>query len=99
MIFSRIISSIIIYFEFSHNIDDALLQFVDFYIFKVITIGSKCGHKKASNVRSFVSSLESIFESAPQLLLTMYVLFNSKSNVDGIVIFSLHHYYQLHIVQ
>ena len=88
LILSRIIGSVIIYSQFSRNIIDALLHLFDLYIFKVIWIGAKCGHEQALSVRTWVGSLECIFEASPQLLLSLFVIIASKEKVEVIVVVS-----------
>ena len=90
-IFSRVIGSFIIYTQFSHSKRDAILHLFDLYILTIIHKGVKYGYEEGSNIRSWVSSLESLFESSPQLIISLYVLFvsqNEDSAIDPLIFVS-----------
>ena len=76
LIFYRIVSSIKIYF-FSRKIFNALLQLCDLYIIKIIGISIKIGKSEPSIVQKHLQFTEALFESSPQALITLFVMFDT----------------------
>lgn len=72
LLLHRLLSSLVIY-DFSKSLFDAFLQLFDLYIYKLIRINIETKSKKESLVQKYIQYLEALFESAPQLLVTLNV--------------------------
>eukprot|EP01084_Bolivina_argentea_P146545 256560_1 len=79
IIFYRIISSILFYI-FSRRMKDALLQFLDVKLFDIVYISWKNKYVEICSVQRYIHLIEAIFESAPQLLITTYILIASNDS-------------------
>eukprot|EP01084_Bolivina_argentea_P054424 99808_1 len=80
IIFQKVISTITILFMLRNPVA-ALLQFVDLLMVKAVYINYKLGLNQPGNAQRYLALLECIFESSPQIILSMgWIL---KSSYDG----------------
>ena len=89
--FSKLVSACMIYYQFSHNFNDFLLQLFDCYIFKIIYISCKNNYHEATSIQKMIYSMESILESAAQSLIGLYVfiytmVFSDYSKMPSVIV-------------
>ena len=69
---------------FSNQWFDACLQFFDLYIIKVIGISVKIGKNEPSRLQNDIQFIETVFESAPQALIALFVIITEIGNNNDI---------------
>ena len=80
----RLVSSWIVY-SFGNSIWDTILQFFDIYIIKLVGLSVKHKDEQRSKMQIQIQFCESLLESAPQALITLYVILqtaNDKKSQD-----------------
>lgn len=82
MVLYRLISSFMVY-NFTHNKFDTLLQFFDFYLFKVIRLSIEKNNRAPTIIQKWIRLLESLLESAPQALIAVYILLRTYRQDRG----------------
>eukprot|EP01084_Bolivina_argentea_P017965 33495_1 len=73
LFFHRIMGLFIIW-QYTRSIIDAGLQFMDLFLIKTLAVEWKLKYKEAGRVHKFVHLLESIFESGPQAIISLYII-------------------------
>eukprot|EP01083_Nonionella_stella_P021756 60250_1 len=86
MIMYRIISSITIW-RITKSTKRVLLQLIDFELFEILYISHYLNLNGTSSPQRLISTLEAVFEAAPQSLIQMIYLMNT-GNFEGVIFFS-----------
>ena len=99
LLFSRILSSILLSREIKYGKEDQFLQLCDVYIFKIVYISAKNDYGEETSIQSLIKLYESVLESSVQALIGLYIimyLWLFKNNSPSVIIiistlFSLSH--------
>eukprot|EP01084_Bolivina_argentea_P027755 51561_1 len=90
IIIHKIVSTITM-FQLTNNIKSAFLQFIDLLLVRAMWINWKLDLTEPCNPQRYIHLLEAVFESTPQILLSIgYILkqYVRQTNIDPIVIAS-----------
>eukprot|EP01084_Bolivina_argentea_P141689 248964_1 len=83
LLFYRVVGSIIV-FEFTRSRKDALLQFFEVFLLKTLWKEWELGRTQSGRVHKWLDLIESIFESGPQCIISMYILW-ADSNFSLVI--------------
>eukprot|EP01084_Bolivina_argentea_P304872 526608_1 len=89
LIFYRTISAFLLY-QSTQSLKRALIQWLDFELFTTLYINYLCDKKEPSSPQRWITSLEAVFESAPQALIqTIFLVKTETFQHNPIIVASL----------